>query len=50
MHERKAVVQANRLRRRVKEFERQDVPWPWRNRARRQLRRVEAKTTRTVKE
>ena len=50
MYERKASVQANRLRRRVKALEERDASWPWRARARKQLRKVEAKTTRTVKE
>ena len=43
MHERKAAVQANRLRRRVREYRRQDVPQSFRERARRQLRKVEGK-------
>ena len=44
MHEqRKQTVAVHRLRRRVKEFERQAAPWPWRARARRQLREVEGR-------
>jgi len=44
MHEqRKQTVTVHRLRRRVREFERQAAPWPWRNRARRQLRKVEGR-------
>ncbi len=50
MHEQKRTVQANRLRRRVKALEQQAAPWPHRERARRQLRKIEGKTTRSVNE
>ena len=50
MHEQKRTVQANRLRRRVKALEQQADPWPHRERARRQLRKIEGKTTSSVNE
>jgi hypothetical protein len=48
-HQKRIIEVVARARRRVKALEEQAAPWPWRARARRQLRRVEAKT-RTVKE
>jgi len=42
MHERKQTAQVARARRRVKALEEQAAPWPWRARARRQLRKVES--------
>lgn len=50
MHEQKRTVQVARARRRVRAMEKQAAPWPHRERARRQLRRIEGKTTRPVKE
>ena len=50
MHEQKRTVQANRLRRRVKTLVETAAPWMSQERARRQLRRIEGKTTRPVKE
>ncbi len=50
MHHQKRTVAIIRARRRVKALEEQAAPYPFRARALRQLRRVEGKTTRTVKE
>ncbi len=49
-HEQKRTVQVARARCRVKALEQQAAPWPHRERARKQLRKIEGKTTRPVKE
>lgn len=46
----KRITPVHRLRSRVRELQRQAAPWTKLERARKQLRKVEAKTTRTVKE
>lgn len=44
MRHQKHTVAVARAKRRVKALEEQAAPWPWRARALRQLRRVEAST------
>jgi uncharacterized protein YjiS (DUF1127 family) len=50
MHEQKRTVQVARARSRVKTLGETAAPWTSQERARRQLRRIEAKNTRPVKE